>query len=74
LAEEDAGLLANISAYPLSLKNCRYDLDIWRKHLWGGRFQMAELGERQITGENGRSFSGQEVWIWIGYRRVLSLW
>jgi len=27
-------------------------------HLWGGRFQMAVVGERQVTGENGRGPSG----------------
>jgi hypothetical protein len=38
--------------------NCRSDLHILHGHLWGRRFQMSVIGERQVTGGNRRSFSG----------------
>jgi hypothetical protein len=37
-----------------------------------GRFQMAVIGERQVTGGNGRRFSGHNVWIWSEYGKFLA--
>jgi hypothetical protein len=34
--------------YHLPRKNARFDIIILHRHLWGGRFQMAVTGERQI--------------------------
>ncbi|MBU4232709.1 MAG: hypothetical protein KKF43_09285 [Proteobacteria bacterium] len=50
----DNSLLAMIDNYHLSRENASFDIIIWHPHLWGGRFQMAVIGERQVTGGNGR--------------------
>jgi len=34
------------------------DFSIWHRHPWGGIFQMAGVGVRQVTGGNGRNPSG----------------
>jgi len=41
-------------------------------HLWGARFQMPVIGERQVTGGNGRNFSGREGWISPEYESFLA--
>ena len=33
---------------------------------------MAVIGERQVTGGNGRRFSGHNVWIWSEYGKFLA--
>jgi hypothetical protein len=51
-----------IDNYHLPRKNATFDIVIWHRHLWGGRFQMAVvIGERQVTGGNGRKISGQKA-------------
>ena len=66
------------SAYPL-LREVFYiqrltegDIVIWHGHLWGGRFQMSGVGERQVTCKNGRGPSGQKRWITSGYGSFLA--
>jgi hypothetical protein len=49
-----------------------YDLHILSWHQWGGRFQMSVIGERQVTGGNGRNPSGRKVLIFFGYGRFLA--
>jgi hypothetical protein len=49
--------LASFDNYHLPRKNASFDIIIWHWHLWGGRFQMAVMGERQVTGESGRESS-----------------
>ena len=49
-----------IDNYHLPRKNASYRLVILRWHLWGGIFQMAVIGERQVTGENGRIFQTEK--------------
>ena len=44
-----------INNYHLPRKNASFRLVIWHGHLWGGRFRMAVIGERQVTGANGRN-------------------
>ena len=56
--EVDAHYLAMSDNYHLPRKNASFHLAILRRHLWGGRFQIAVLGERQVTGVNGRGPSG----------------
>jgi len=51
--------LAILDNYHLPRKNASYHLVILRGHLWGERFQMAVIGERQFYGGNGRNLSGQ---------------
>jgi len=53
-------ILAILDNYHLPRKNACYHLVILRWHLWGGRFQMSVMGERQVTGWIGRGPSGQE--------------
>jgi hypothetical protein len=53
-----------VDNYHLTRKNASFDFLILHQHLWGGRFQMSMVGERQIIRGKGRSFAGQEVWIW----------
>ena len=64
-------LLASFDNYHLPRKNDRFHLLIWHGHLWGGRFQMAVIGERQVTGEvtggNGGNPSGQKGLLISGY-------
>ena len=50
--------LASFDNYHLPGKNASYHLVILRGHLWGGRFQMPVIGERQFNGGNGRNPSG----------------
>jgi hypothetical protein len=38
-----ADYLSSSGSYPLTSENARFDLLIWRGHLWGGRFQTAVL-------------------------------
>ena len=59
--------------YHLPRKNASYHLVILRGHLWGGRFQMSVMGERQVTGGNGRGPSGRKVLIISEYGRFLAL-
>jgi hypothetical protein len=47
-----ATLLATCDNYHLPRENASYHLIILRGHLWGGRFQMAVIGEGQVTGGN----------------------
>jgi len=56
----NAEYLAMFDNYHLPQKNASYHLVILHGHLWGGRFQMAVVGERQVTGENVRNPSGPE--------------
>jgi hypothetical protein len=70
--------LAKLNTYLHSWENCGYAigdcenreahshnrlLHILRGHLLGGGFQMSVMGERQVTGGNGRSPSGRKVLI-----------
>jgi hypothetical protein len=41
---------------------------IWHRHPWGGRFQKAVTGERQVTGGNARNPSGPEGWTSSGWK------
>jgi len=50
----DSSSLAMFNNYHLTRKNASYHLDILRGHLWGGRFQMAVIGERSVTSGNGK--------------------
>ena len=43
-----------INNYHLTRKKASYHLVILHGHPWGGRFQMAGVGERQFTGGNAR--------------------
>jgi hypothetical protein len=45
-----ARYLAMFDNYHLPRKNARFDIIILRGRLWGGRFQMAVIGGRQVTG------------------------
>jgi len=45
----DSRSLAIFDNYHLPRKNARFDFIIWHGHLWGGRFQMSGVGERQVT-------------------------
>jgi hypothetical protein len=65
--------LAILDNYHLTLENARFHLIILHGHLWGGRFQMAVIGERQVTGGNGMNPSGQEGWISSEYGRFLAM-
>jgi hypothetical protein len=53
----DRRYLAMFDNYHLYGKNASYHLVIWHGPLWGGKFQMAVMGERQVTGESGRESS-----------------
>ena len=53
----DSRSLAICDNYHLPRKNASYRFIILHRHLWGGRFQMSGVGERQVTGENGRESS-----------------
>jgi hypothetical protein len=46
-----------IDNYHLSRKNGSYHLVILRGHLWGERFQMVVMGERQVADGNGKESS-----------------
>ena len=48
--------------YHLPRGNASFDIIIWHGHLWGGRFQMAVIGERQVTGGNGRNREIDLLW------------
>ena len=54
-------LLAKTFYYHRASKSCIYDLHILPGALWGGIFQVPVAEEPQVTGGNGRSFSGREV-------------
>ena len=41
--------LATSNNYHLTRKNASFHLVILHRHLWGGIFQMAGVGERQVT-------------------------
>jgi len=69
----ESNSLATIATYHLPRKNDSFDIIIWHGHLWGGRFQMAVIGERQGAGGNGRGPSGQEGLIWFEYGRFLAM-
>jgi hypothetical protein len=58
--------------YPLARKNASFDLLILLGHLWGGRFQMSVIGERQLTGGNGANPSSRKVSIRNGDGRFLA--
>ena len=58
--------LATLDNYHLFRKNASYHLVIWHRHLWGGRFQMPMIEERQVTGGNGRDPLGRKVLIISG--------
>jgi hypothetical protein len=45
--------LATIDNYHLPRKNASFRFVIWHGHPWGGRFQMAVIGERLANGGNG---------------------
>jgi len=47
--------------YHLPRKNTSYRFVIWHGHLWGGRFQMAGIGERQVTGGMAGGAPGQDA-------------
>jgi len=47
---------ASFDNYHLPRKNASFDIIIWHRHLWGGRFQMAGVGERLVIGWNGGVF------------------
>jgi hypothetical protein len=47
--------LAMFDNYPLTRRNSRFDLHILRGHLWGVRFLLSVIGERQVTDGNGRN-------------------
>jgi len=49
----DSSSLAMINNYHLTRKNTSYRFVILHGHLWGGRFQMAGVGERLVTGGTG---------------------
>jgi hypothetical protein len=42
--------LARPCTYHHPWKNASFRFVILRGHLWGGRFQMSVIGERQVTG------------------------
>jgi hypothetical protein len=48
-----------IDNYHLPRKNATFRFVILHGHLWGGRFQMAGVGERQVTGGNGRGHQAE---------------
>jgi hypothetical protein len=64
--------LASFDNYHLPGKNTNYHLVIWHGHLWGGRFQMSVMGERQVSDGNVKNSSGQEVLVWTVYGRFLA--
>jgi hypothetical protein len=43
-----------IDNYRLPRKNASFRFVILHGHLWGGRFQMAVIAERQVAGGNGK--------------------
>jgi len=54
-AQSDSQQLAchcTIDNYHLPRKIATFRFVILHGHLWGGRFQMAGVGERQVTGES----------------------
>jgi hypothetical protein len=53
--------LAMINNYRLSRKNATFRFVILHGHLWGGRFQMAVIGGRQVTGWIGRGFQAKRL-------------
>ena len=64
-----------IDNYHLTRKNATFDFHILHGHPWGGRFQMAVIGDRQVTGEKGRNPSGRKVlisYIWKVFGDVIS--
>jgi len=65
--------LAILDNYHLTRKNANFHIVIWHGHPWGGRFQMAGVGERLVAGANGRGPSGQEGWLCSGYGRFLAM-
>jgi len=68
-----AKYLAMVDNYHLPRENASFDIIIWHGHLWGGRFQMSVIGERQVTGGNGRNPTGRKVLMCSGYGRFLAL-
>jgi hypothetical protein len=70
--EGPARYLPPATIITLPRKNASYHLVILRGHLWGGRFQVALIGERQVAGGNGRNPSGQEGYISSEYGRFLA--
>jgi len=56
VAFKNSRSLAMFNNYHLPRKNASYHLIILRGHVWGGKFQMAAMGERQVTSGNGRRF------------------
>jgi hypothetical protein len=50
-----------IDNYHLPRENATFRFVIWHGHLWGGRFQKAVIGGRQVTGWIGRGPPGQEA-------------
>jgi hypothetical protein len=47
-----------IDNYHLPRKNATFDIVILHGHPWGGRFQMAGVGERQVTGSLTAGMAG----------------
>jgi len=62
-----------IDNYHLTRKNATFRFVILHRHLWGERFQMTVIGERQVTGGNGRNFSELEGWRCSFYGRFLAM-
>ena len=58
-----------IDNYHLPRKNATFRFVILYAPLWGGRFQMSVIEERQVTAGKGRYPSGQEGWITSEYER-----
>jgi hypothetical protein len=50
-----------IDNYHLTREDDSFDIIFLHGHLWGGRFQMAVIGGRQVTGWIGRGLPGQEA-------------
>ena len=72
LYSPDGDYLATFDNYHLPRENASFHIIILHGHPWRGRFQMAGVGERQVTGENGRGPSSQETLIWFEYGRFLA--
>ena len=72
----DSRSLAIISNYHLPRKNASFRFVILHGHLWGGRFQMPVIGERQVTGGNGRDSQTEKSRYGLSLKKILlqKLW
>ena len=63
-----------IDTYHLPRKNATFHIVILHRHLWGGRFQMSVIGERQVAGGNGRNPQTEKslVSVWKVFGSVIS--